>query len=369
LYGHVKLVVDAVAVRPGSAAIVTGNLLRGWRQAAPEDAIVVLTDGEPQFPVADGVVVQRLAEQPGLAGRLWAQSVGVRRACRQLGADALLSAVTAGAFLGAACPSGAIVYDVRHELRPDQFPLSRRAARRVLYGWTFHRADALFCISERTRNDLVAARPQLAGKSLATLLGADHAAGWKPADIGTRYVLAFGHFANKNVDAVLRAWARHAARPGADPEARLRVCGLGRDGRAAAEREVAELGLTERVELLGWLDDGDFEAVFAGASAIVFPSDFEGFGLPAVEALLLGVPVVISTDPALLEVSGGHAVVAADDRADTLADAIDQALHRSPEQIAAGVAHARAFTWARMATQIRTALRDARADLATQRNR
>jgi hypothetical protein len=65
---------------------------------------------------------------------------------------------------------------------------------------------------------------------------------------------------------------------------------------------------------------------------------------------------VISTDPALVEVSGGHAVVAADDRPETLAAAIGQALRRTPEEIAAGVAHARTFTWARMARQVRGTL-------------
>jgi glycosyltransferase involved in cell wall biosynthesis len=349
-----RLAVDAVGVRPGSAAIVIGNLLAGWRQAAPQDEILVLTDGAPRFPVPAGVGVEPTVRGDGLGARLWAQSLGLRRACRRFGADALLSAVTAGAFLGAPCPRGAIVYDVRHELRPEQFPLPRRVARRVTYGWTFATADALFCISERTRNDLVAPRPRLAGKAQATLLGADHAAGWRsaPADRPGRYVLAFGHFPNKNVDAVLRGWAALTGHS----ELTLRVCGLGRDARTAAEKQVAELGIGDRVELLGWLTDEQFRSTFAGAAAVVFPSDFEGFGLPAVEALLLGIPVVISPEPALLEVSGGHAVVAADDRPETLADAITRALDRGPDAAAAGIAHARTFTWSRMAGQVRAQL-------------
>ena len=347
-----KLAVDALGVRPGSAAIVIGNLLHGWMQVAPDDEIVVLTEGTPAFAVPAGAAVQPLADGSGLPARLWAQSVGVRRACRRLGADALLSAVTAGAPLGAACPTGAIVYDVRHELRPEQFSRARRIVRRLAYGWTFRRADALFCISDRTRCDVLAKRPRIADRTHATLLGADHATGWQAGTAGSRYPLAFGHFPNKNVDGVLRAWARYAG----DQDVLLRVCGLGRDARAATEKQVAELGIADRVELLGWLTDDEFRAVFAGAAAILFPSDFEGFGLPAVEAMLLGVPVVISTDPALLEVTGGHAVVAADDRPETLAGAIAAALTRTPEQIAAAVDHARTFTWTRMAEQVRREL-------------
>ena len=342
-----RLVVDAVGVRPGSAAIVIGNLLHGWAEAFPDDDVEVLTDGPARFPLPSSATNRRLVGEAGLLTRLRAQSLGVRRAAR--GADALLSAVTAGAFLGARCPRGAIVYDVRHELRPEQFPASRRLARRVLYGWTFRRADALFCISERTRVDVLRRRPALAAKTHATLLGADHVRDWTSAG-GERYVLAFGHFANKNVDGVLDAWAS------VETGLRLRVTGLRGAAREAAQRRVDALGLGDRVELLGWLSDAEFEATFAGAAAVVFPSDFEGFGLPAVEAMLLGIPVVVSADPALLEVTGGHAVVAADDRPATLARAIASALGRDPAQLDAAVEHARTFTWARMARQIRGVL-------------
>ncbi|HEV7206721.1 MAG TPA: glycosyltransferase family 1 protein [Jatrophihabitans sp.] len=352
-----RLVVDAIAVQQGSAAIVVGNVLAGWVAGWPDDEIVVLAGRSPEFPVPAGVTVETTERRlDSTLGRLAAQSVDVRRACRRLGADALLSGVTASAFLGAPCPHAVIVYDFRHELRPEQFSPARRLARRLLYGWSFRRADALACISERTRHDLVRRRPRWAEKSFAALLGADHADGWRGGGSAAsrRYVLAFGHFANKNVDGVLRAWAEHAG--GADDAVVLRICGLGGTARDAAQDLVRTLGIDERVELMPWLDDAEFAALFAGASAILFPSDFEGFGLPAVEALRLGIPVVISSDPALLEVTGGHAVVAAGTSPADLAAAIDRALARPAEAVAAGVEHARAFTWQRTAGAIRSRL-------------
>lgn len=352
-----KLLVDAVAVQRGSAAIVVGNLLAGWVAGWPDDEIVVLADGPPDFALPPGVTVETTEHRlDSTLGRLAAQSVDVRRACRRLGADALLSGVTASAFLGAPCPHAVIVYDFRHELRPEQFSAPRRLARRVLYGWSFRRADALACISDRTRRDLVARRPRRADKAFAALLGADHVDTWRPGGSAESrpYALAFGHFANKNVDGVLRAWAQRVAT--ADDSVLLRICGLGATARQEALDLVRTLGVDAQVELMPWLEDAEFESVFAGASAILFPSDFEGFGLPAVEAMRLGIPVVISSDPALLEVTGGHAVVAAGTSAPELAAAIDRALALPAEEIAAGVAHAREFTWLRTAGAIRARL-------------
>jgi glycosyltransferase involved in cell wall biosynthesis len=354
-----RLVVDAVGVRPGSAAIVIGHVLAGWRQVAPEDDVLVLVDGRPRFEVPDGAqVVSLVDDASNPLRRLVAQSWGVRRAARRFAADALLSAVCASSFLGATVPSGTVVYDLRHELRPEQFSRRRRVARRLTYGWTFRRADALFCISERTRGDLVRSRPRLERKALATLLGADHAATWATATgaaaLHRPYVLAFGHFANKNVDAVLHAWALTESR---HPELELRICGLNREARDRVEHRIEELRLMDRVALLPWLDDAEFRTTFAGASAVVFPSDFEGFGLPALEALLLEIPVVISDDAALLEVTAGHAVVARrDGGAVELAEALDAALAKTEDERSAGAAHARTFTWARTAAQMRSAL-------------
>jgi glycosyltransferase involved in cell wall biosynthesis len=364
----VKVVVDAIGVRPGSAAIVIGNLISGWTVAAPQDDIVVLADGPPEFPVPAGVEVDQIGSGTGSRlGRLRMQSLGVRQASRRHGADIALSAVTASAFLGTPCPHGAIVYDLRHELRPQQFSRARRISRRLLYGWTLRRADALVCISERTRSDLVARRPQLRAKSRAALLGADHARDWRPGAEAGFYVLAFGHFANKNVGLVLAAWRIYAA---THPELTLRICGLGEEARAGARRAVVELGIADRVELLPWLTDDEFQSVFAGARCVLFPSDFEGFGLPAVEAMLLGVPVVISTDPALLEVTAGHAVVAADGSAQALATAVEEALALDETRLGAAAEHARTFTWERTARVVRETLTSTRATelSATSRN-
>ncbi len=355
------LVVDAVAVGPGSSAIVVEHLLSGWVALGSGDRITVLTgpDGAA-FPVPDGVRTVALRPRgPGPVGALWLRSFAVRRAVAALDADAVLAGVPASALAGSPVPRGIILYDLRHELRPHQFGRGQRLARRVSWGWSMRRADGIYTISERTLTDLRRRHPRYAARGVAAVLGADHVDAWPhAASAGARapYALAFGHFANKNADAVVEGWAQ-ACRTGAvGEEWTLRLVGMGRADRAAATDRVAALGIGDRVELMPWLDDAQFQECFAGAGLVVFPSDFEGFGLPAVEALRLGIPVVVSPDEALAEVTGGHAVVAPSTAPDDLSAAMVAAIGRTGEQVAAGRLFTDDFTWRRTARTIRESL-------------
>lgn len=349
------VVFDAFGVRTGSAAITLENLLRGWAELGTDDQITVLCEDEPAFSLPPSAQVHRVKVLlGGPAGAIWLRSFGVRSATRRLGADGLVSGVTASAFAGASCPRGAILYDLRHELRPHQFSRARRLSRRISYGWTFRTADGVFCISERTRDDLVRSRPWMRAKAVVARYGADHVDSWAtPGGTDTPYALAFGQFENKNVNSLLDAWALFC---GTNTELTLRLVGMGKADRQAATDRVANLGIGNRVELMPWLDNDQFAACFSGASLVVFPSDFEGFGLPAVESLRQRIPLVVSADPALAEVTGGHASVAADVRPETLAAAMTKALTHTAEQLDAGRAYTDQFRWRFMARAIRDAL-------------
>lgn len=354
------LVVDAVAVRAGSAGIVVEHLLDGWTQLATGDRITVLTgpDG-PDFTPPAGVDVVRLDSRlPGPAAGIWLRSVAVRRAAASLGADAVLSGVPASGLLGTRARRGLILYDLRHELRPHQFSRGTRIARRVSWWWSMRRADGIYTISERTLHDLQERHPRAARHAVAAQLGSDHVLAWPtansqgqdPAPADPPYALAFGHFANKNADAVLAGWAEFCR---SEEKWLLRLVGMGTADRTAAQEQVARLGIEDRVELMPWLDDDAFASWFAGAGLVIFPSDFEGYGLPAAEALRLGIPTVVSDDPALAEVTGGHAVTAASTTPADLADAVRRALALTDDQRAAGQRFAETFTWRRTARIVR----------------
>lgn len=350
-----RVVVDAFGIKPGSIAIILENLLRGWSELDLDDTITVLTEAEPPCPIPDGVAVHRVAPPwSGNLGTVWLRSVGLRRAASRLRAEGVVSLVAASGLAGSAGPRVAVLPDLRHELRPHQFSRARRAVRRLTYDWTFRTADAVFCISHRTRQDLVTMRPWMEDRAKVAWCGADHVDQWpEPVPAADRYALAFGQFENKNVDEVLHAWALFCRQ---NTDMILRLVAMSAADRHRCSELVVSLGIADRVELMPWLDDEQFQQCFSRASLVVFPSDFEGFGLPVVEALRQRIPVVISTDPALLEVSGEHAVIAADVRPETLSSAMTEAMQRTPEQLAAGRAHTDRFRWSEMANTIRGGL-------------
>jgi glycosyltransferase involved in cell wall biosynthesis len=119
---------------------------------------------------------------------------------------------------------------------------------------------------------------------------------------------------------------------------------------------VARRGLSDLVSVRPWLTDAEFRRQFTSASVVVFPSDYEGFGLPAVEAMRLGIPLVVTPDPALLEVTGGLATVMDGWDAESLARAVTRARRSDREKLERGVEHASGFTWRRTAGEVRGAL-------------
>jgi len=155
---------------------------------------------------------------------------------------------------------------------------------------------------------------------------------------------------HKNHRFLLEVMARHWT----DPDLRLVLLG----GRGAAEAEVAtdivRLGLEHRVIRPGRVPDAHRDGLIAAADALVFPSQYEGFGAPAVEAMALGTPVICSDQPALAEVVGGAGLVLPLD-VDAWADALDTVAARADEMCSAGRTRARAFSTERSGAELAAA--------------
>jgi len=170
---------------------------------------------------------------------------------------------------------------------------------------------------------------------------------------------------HKNFDTLLRALADFpaAVRP------RLVVPGSHDDDPLAPL--VVELGLDGDVELLGWVDENKLDALYRDATAYVLPSRFEGFGLPVLEAMTRGCPVICSDIPVLREV-GGDAALYADTRdSEALAAVINRVLADSPlrERLrTAGLEQAGRFSWEQVADSTLAAFARAAGERHRRRN-
>lgn len=155
---------------------------------------------------------------------------------------------------------------------------------------------------------------------------------------------------HKNHGFLLEVMARHWT----DPDLRLVLLG----GHGAAEGEVAadivRLGLEDRVIRPGRVPDAHRDGLVAAADALVFPSQYEGFGAPAVEAMALGTPVICSDQPALAEVVGEAGLVLPLD-VEAWAGALDTVAARSGAMCSAGRERARAFSTERSGAELAAA--------------
>lgn len=175
-----------------------------------------------------------------------------------------------------------------------------------------------------------------------------------PGPPGRPYILHVGPCSRrKNVGTLLEAFARLRRRQRVPHQLLL----VGRQD--AARREIlarsAALGLDDAVIAPGEVDDRRLADLYRGAACFVFPSLYEGFGLPVLEAMACGTPVITSGITALPEIAGGAAHLLTDPRdADALADALERLLEdrRWREQLTRrGLERARGFTWQAAAEQ------------------
>lgn len=338
-----KIVVEVISAEYGGIRTYVEHLLRTWEEVHPEDELVVVVPADSTVPSFGHRRVELDVPRPAVLGRPLVQTLRTPRIAREVGADAILATLPATGLLRSGIPTAVVIYDLRHELRPEQFSRGRRLLRNVSYGRGYAIADGILSISARSLADLHRLHPRtrrVPGR--VAHLGADHVVSW-PGTAGAGRAVTFAHHTNKNPHLVVDGWADGVAR--GLPMPALTMLGVPGSSRDELAQRIAAHGLEHLIELAPFLPEPDFQQVLREATMVVFPSDFEGFGLPVVEGMLLGIPVVIGPDPAALEVAGGHAAVLESWTPEGLADAVARAGSFGPGQLAAAREHAATFTW------------------------
>jgi glycosyltransferase involved in cell wall biosynthesis len=229
--------------------------------------------------------------------------------------------------LGYGSHSVLTIHDLSFERDPGLMGRLDRLTFKTVVPWSARRADHVLVVSERTRRDVTELYGVPEAKVTVTRNGVDPA--FSPGGSRGSYLLFVGAIQGRKDPLAALDAADEVGLP-------LVVAGPEKDPSLA--RTLRERG----ADLRGYVEKEELAGLYRSAAALVFPSRYEGFGLPVLEAMACGTPVVASEDEAMREVAGDAAVYA---RNGELAGAIRRALAESPHFEAAGIARAEAFTW------------------------
>jgi glycosyltransferase involved in cell wall biosynthesis len=236
-----------------------------------------------------------------------------------------------------------------HDLSFERMPWLMGSRDRLLFRRfvpaSARRADRVLAVSEHTKHDLVEHYGIPEDKIVVTPNGVDpvfHPNGSAPER--PPYVLFVGGIQpRKDPLAAIEALAL------LDGDLGLVVVGAEKRGGEEVRRTIRRLGLEQRVDLAGHVEHEELAALYRGAACLVFPSRYEGFGLPVLEAMASATPVVAAAAGAVPEVAGDAAILVEPGDPEAIADGVRRALADRERLVAAGLQRASLFSWAETA--------------------
>jgi glycosyltransferase involved in cell wall biosynthesis len=230
-----------------------------------------------------------------------------------------------------------------HDLVPVHYPQwttkRTQSMHRRKYRNAARTCSVVFANSAFTADDFAATTGYPRERVLVAHPGVapEYTAAGEPVEIGGRYLLTVATLEpRKNLGTLVDAFALL-------DELGLSLVVAGGSG-WGEQPELDRPGIVR----LGRVSDAELAGLYRGAEAVVYPSRFEGFGMPITEAMASGAPVVASSHPSMDEAAGNAAVRANPESARAIAEAIEEALIRRDELSAAGLEHARSFSWRRV---------------------
>lgn len=221
---------------------------------------------------------------------------------------------------------------------------------------TTGRADGIITVSDSTRRDLEEMYPGTKGKIRTIYLGPKL---WRKSqghmkqlsEYGLedkRYLLFAGLISiRKNIPGLLGGFKRS----GLEKEYKLVLAGGEGPGFSLIRETVSRLGLESSVVFTGYRSENELSLLYDGAKAFMFPTYYEGFGLPVIEAMGKGIPVLTSKNGATREISGGLAVYCDPHDQDSIAKGIAEVVMTKEELIPKLKEWARGFSWDKCAAE------------------
>jgi glycosyltransferase involved in cell wall biosynthesis len=253
------------------------------------------------------------------------------------------------------------LHDLNHLRVRDNSNAAKRAYYRVIIKPACHRAASVLTVSEYSKQE-ICAWAKIGEERIINVgngVGPPFVASGTRYEPGYPYLLYVGsHKVNKNLPRLFQAYAASGVRN----NVRLILTG---QPDADMMRDLRNLSLADHVTFIGFPSNEDLSGYYRGALAVVFPSLYEGFGLPAVEAMACGTPVLTSNVCSLPEIVGDAGILVDPQDIEAIADGIrrlveDASLIDDLRQ--RGLERARQFTWEKTAAKTSATLRSALAD-------
>lgn len=250
------------------------------------------------------------------------------------------------------CPVVVTVWDMIYELFPQELDPTGEGGEEKKKA--VMNADAVICISQNTKRDLLQMysipESKITVTWLAANLDASMSHGPEPIPGRPYYLYVGARAAHKNFETLLEAFARAVS---VQPDLSLAVAG----GQLFSDKEkrvIAELKLGQHIDYYGQISDEHLAKLYRGSVALVYPSLYEGFGIPPLEAMACGTAVVAARSSSIPEVVGDAGIYfepkATDELADILIDLFINSALRA-KLISEGSARAQEFSWAKTAAQ------------------
>jgi glycosyltransferase involved in cell wall biosynthesis len=318
--------------RPTGTGRYLRNLLRCWSEAGSGRLVLFFQGAPPPDPVLSHErIVCRSVGEAGTRGSVW-QERDLPGATRAAGVDVLFApAYSCPQRLS--LPRVTTVHDLSFRSIPEDFPPLEALRRRLLVGASVRVSGAIVAVSEFTRREICAWFPDAASRTRVIHHGSDDDLPPAPeraaarASLGARgpvLVSVGAIFNRRRLPTLLGALALLRR---ARPDVELRVVGENRTHPPLdLERASRERGLERSVRFEGFVSEARLAAHYAAADAAVCLSEYEGFGLPVLEAMSRGVPVVASRRPAHRELFEGAALLADPGNEAEIAGALERLL-------------------------------------------
>lgn len=321
---------------------------------APE--IVVLGGQPDSVPPLLEQVAER-AHPPTNAG--WTL-VGLPRAAVSARIDVLHAPAYTAPFWSPA-PVVLTIHDISYERNPEWYPYRRDWLRRAFYRWSARTARHILTTSSFSASEIAEMYALDAGRVTVVPLGvsADFAAARDglpcalPAEVTTPFLLHVGDIhERRNLSVAVNAVLEARRRFGALPALSLVLVGTDRGAADALSALADAAGAPEAVVRLGRVEEPLLHALYRCATAFVYPSRYEGFGFPVLEAMASGTPVIASRAASIPELAGDAAILLDPDDDKGWTDAVIRIVtddELRSEMSTRGVNRAGHFTWARTA--------------------